>query len=233
MEATLFSFVRALQPIIGNAIVAGLIIAMFAVALVSGAVLQFRQHGIRPADWYVIANLVLLLGDLFQPERYFLPIAPFLIGYVIVFAQALAHRLSRQQAKRLIAGFIGAWVALLTVLDGYLLFVGNADGSRGGMSRLASPDIETYYQSHHRDLYRAIRYVDGVAPANVKIGADGFHGKYLLALGGRSFENHPYGDMRSVDWLVQRTDNQSAESLPPEWRLVREFESHRVYHREP
>ena len=58
------------------------------------------------------------------------------------------------------------------------------------------------------------------------------HGKYALALSGRSFENWPEGDFHHVEWLIQRRETRSPEPVPPDWRVVNKFGSHLVYHRE-
>ncbi len=174
--------------------------------------MHFKRFGIQPADWYVLANLALLLGDLMKPERYFLPIAPFLIGYLIVSIRAVADTFAQQRRAKAFTAAIAVWVALLLALDTHLLFKGNADGSRGGQSMLASPDIESFYRAENLELYRAIRSADRRAPSGDPIAAAGFHGRYLLALAGRSFENYPDDNLEPTGWLVERHQEGPAKS---------------------
>ena len=232
METALFSFGRATRPL--SELIGAPAVAIFAIAIVCGAYLRFRQHGIRPGDWYVIASLLLLLGDLVKPERYFLPIAPFLIAYVLAAIRGAAQKLFAERRRSFaLAGSVAAWCALLLVLDAYLLFFGNADGTRGGFSRLASQNIDDYYRKQHHELLHAVRHVDENAPPDAAIGADGFHGKYVLALSGRSFQTHPLDDLKSVDWLIQWEGNRSSVPLSSGWRRVVEIGAHNIYRRGP
>lgn len=234
IESTLLSATRASSQFTDHHLVSIAIVSLLAIAMVVGAILHFRSYGIAPADWYVFANLALLVGDLMKPERYFLPIAPFLIGYLMVSIQALADTIARQRSRQVFAAAIASWIALLLALDAHLLFKGNSDGSRGGQSMLASPDIESFYRGENLDLYHAIRSADRHARRGDPIAAAGFHGKYLLALAGRSFETFPDDDLGAADWLVERhRDNDPEAKIPGDWRLIETFGSHRVFQRLP
>ena len=232
METTLFSFGRATRPV--SELIGTLVLPVFALALIYGAHLRFRTRGIRPGDWYVMTTLLLLLGDLVKPERYFLPIAPFLIAYLLTAIRALAQRIGALRRPELaVAGFVSGWCALLLALNSYLLFFGNADGTRGGFSRIASPEIDHYYRKQHHGLLLALRHVDENAPPGEAIGADGFHGKYVLALCGRGFRTHPWDDLTPVNWLVQWEGNPSTAPLTADWTLITEIGDHKIYRRAP
>jgi len=234
IESTLLSATRASSQVTDHQLVGTAIVSLLAIATIAGAALHFKRFGIQPADWYVLANLALLLGDLMKPERYFLPIAPFLIAYLIVAIRAVADTFARQRPAQAFAAAIAVWVALLLALDTHLLFKGNADGSRGGQSMLASPDIESFYRAENLELYRAIRSADRRAPSGDPIAAAGFHGKYLLALAGRSFENYPDDDLEPTSWLVERHHEGGGQiQIPSGWRLVETFGTHRVFQRTP
>ena len=99
-------------------------------------------------------------------------------------------------------GAIATWAAWLIMLDGYLLFVGNSDGTRGGFSMLASRDIESYYRGRDLDLYHAIKLADAQAPPGEEIGSVGFHGKYVLAFAGRGYANFPEDGFEEVSHLI-------------------------------
>ncbi|MFT5107798.1 MAG: hypothetical protein ACI9UA_003432 [Pseudoalteromonas tetraodonis] len=232
IETTLFSLRRAVETRVDSAILSGIIVVLLMGLLVFGMVRQFRTHGVQPADWYVLAMLALLLGDLVKPERYFLPIAPFLIGYIILGLRDLSTMLYHERSRLFVKGAIVMWAAWLILLDGYLLFVGNSDSSRGGFSMLASPHIESYYRGRDLDLYHAIGLADAQAPAGEEIGSVGFHGKYVMAFAGRGYANFPEEEFVGVSYMVVRDGSElsSQIDLKP-WQIVEKLDSHTVYKR--
>ena len=232
VETTLFSLTRAIETRLDSSILSGIIVIVVAALLVFGMVRQFQTQGVQPADWYVMVMLLLLLGDLVKPERYFLPIAPFLIGYIILAVRDLSAKLSQERPALVARGAIATWAAWLIMLDGYLLFVGNSDGTRGGFSMLASRDIESYYRGRDLDLYHAIKLADAQAPTGEEIGSVGFHGKYVLAFAGRSYANYPEDELEEVSHLIVRDGSElsSQIDLKP-WQIVEKLKSHTVYRR--
>ena len=167
-----------------------------------------------PADGYVLVCLLLLLGDLNKPERYFLPLAPFLIGYLLTASRAFV-------GAKLAPAALACWAAWLLLLDGYLLFVGNSDGARGGFSMLASKSEEDFYRGEFRDLYLALRWTAENAPPG-RLEVRDFHGKYALAFAGRGFREH---EGEPVALVARKGD------LPAGWRVWREFGGVAVYQR--
>ena len=171
-----------------------------------GVVVRWRAGKLTPADAYVAICLLLLLGDLKKPERYFLPLAPFLIGYLIGGASAIAARYTPDVKKQALKGVAMMWVAWLLLLDGYVLFVGDLERSRGGLSTIASPSVEDYYRGKTLDLYQALRWADGTMPSG-EFAASGFHGKYVLAFTGRGFRTLPDDDPQGAVALVAPSGN--------------------------
>jgi hypothetical protein len=210
IETVLFSAGKVGDKLLGGSwsgLVAGLVVG---VLVVTGLVLRIRRSGLAPADAYVIVCLLLLLGDLNKPERYFVPLAPFLIGYFVTV-------ISAAWLPKIVAG----WAALLLALDGYLLFIGNADKSRGGFSMLATKSERDFLRGDDRDRYDALKWADENAPEG-RFEASGFHGKYILAHTGRGFEAHD-GDPVALIAPVA--------SEPEGWTLWQEFGTYGVFKR--
>jgi len=232
IETTLFSMTRVLETRVDSSIFSGLIVFVLMALLVFGIVRHFKTNGVQPADWYVLLMLALLLVDLIKPERYFFPIAPFLIGYIILGVRELTAKLSRERSLLMVRATIAMWAAWLILLDGYLLFIGNSDGTRGGFSVLASRDIESYYRGRDLDLYHAIEFADAQAPVGEEIGSVGFHGKYVLAFVGRGYANFPEDEIGGVSYLIVRDASElsSQIDLAP-WQIVEKLATHTVYKR--
>ena len=203
IESALFSFGKvgaALSGVDSLKVLAGLVVG---VVLVIGIVARWRARKLSVADAYVLVCLLLLLGDLKKPERYFVPLAPFLLAYFIVGVRALVERWQSDRAKPILMGGAALWIGWLTLLDAHLLFAGNLDKTRGGFSTLVSPTAEGYYRGEALDLYRTLRWADEHAPGGA-FAADGFHGKYVLAFTGRPFRSLPDDDPDGTVALISK-----------------------------
>ncbi len=227
IEAVLLSLGKAVAAATGWDAARAIAGAGVAAALVTGAYRRWRSGRSAPCDAYVGVTLLLLLGDLNKPERYFVPIAPFLLGYLI---DGVEPALRRALPNRFNAARLGAaalWAVWLLALDAHLLFRGNLERSRAGFSMLASPDIERYYRGDSLDLYHALRWADQHSPAG-PLAAAGFHGKYVLAFTGRRFRTLPGEDPEGAVALI------SADAPPPPgWLPARAFGRYTVNHPEP
>lgn len=217
IESVLFSFGKAASALFGLEVVKAVVgIAVGAILLI-GVVLRWRSRKLNVTDAYVGVCLLLLLGDINKPERYFVPLAPFLLGNFIFGARALVERWQGDRARSILTTCSALWIAWLCLLGGHLLLVGNLDKTRGGFSMLANPTVEDYYRGESLDLYQAVRWADANAPEGA-IATVGFHGKYVLAFAGRPFRSLPDEDADNAVALIAK-----GVSLPNGWVASESF----------
>lgn len=133
-----------------------------AVALVGIAIRQSRRE-LTPGDWYVIATLCLFAIVDWDNSRYLLPVAPFLISYVVT-AVVDTARLVRGVPKPMLIGLgrlgITLWLGVLLAADLLYLKRGSRD-LFGGACILTSPTPEIFYKGMWRDTYDVCLFLRG------------------------------------------------------------------------
>jgi hypothetical protein len=217
IESVLFSFGKVFESVLHVSWLAIPLAIAIGAAILWGLIIRVKKRGFSGVEAYVGITLLLLFGDESKPERYFATLAPFLIGYLFIAAQSIVAAQSKPQSSHLLQIGLVGWICVLLALDGYLLFVGNNDKTRGGFSMLVNRDIESYYRGEPLDLYRALRWTDENSEKGA-IAAAGFHGKYVLAFTGRAYRTLPN----------ERADDTIAlvgfeEDIPEGWKSHRQF----------
>ncbi|MGI9239615.1 MAG: glycosyltransferase family 39 protein [Verrucomicrobiales bacterium] len=155
--------------------------------LAAGLISNVRRNAIHPSDVYALAFLALLFGYHWKLSRYLLPIAPFLIAWFIAGLRCTGSFLAnlpwgRQQRfyDSAINGFAGLWLACLIPLNAFVLFNQSGNGLHRGISVLASPSPDAYYQGRWADLHAGCQAIlaDGQPGA---VASSGFYLRYTKA----------------------------------------------------
>ena len=187
VEDTIFSLGKVARGVLGLTSLGWIIAAACLLLVVAGVVLRAKRGNLSPADYYALACLFLFSIDVEKNERYFFPLTPFLVLYVITAVQSFARHLEGRARGVVPAAVVGCWATWVLGLCGVQLVHGNLTGNRGGYSMLVSPTIDDYYRGDALEMLRAIRNANGVARNGEPIGTVGFHGKYVYVFTGRDF----------------------------------------------
>ncbi len=154
------------HSVLGRLPGAGPAATLLGVALgIVGLAARVRRGAFSPSDAYTLAFLPFLAlyerGEVATLTRYLLPVGPFLLSWVFEGVRDVAGRLTHRvpAPARLGRVLAGAWLAALLAVDVGLLVVGKPGGPHRGLSVLASPDPESFYQGPWLDLYRACAYI--------------------------------------------------------------------------
>ena len=196
IEEVAFSFSRVCSKL-GMPEAVGYLLALGVGALwITGFISKVRTHGFRPLDAYVWTCLALLLLDLIKPERYFMPLAPFLCSYLLHGLELVAARFTGAQKERVLRGTFVLWGCWLVMLNSVLLFKGNASGTHGGLSMLASKSGDAFYKGEWADIYAMCRFVGANTPDEpIAVQGDTIS-KYVTAFGGRDYWELPWDEGR-------------------------------------
>ncbi len=171
---------------------------MITVLVMWGFVVLCYQRVLRPGDWYVVAWLIVFAIHDGKYTRYLLPIAPLVLSYFFLGAEAIYNQwlgFMRKTAVGLGTLAICTWIVYLAALDVYLLIKGNGK-AYSGISYLASPTPEQFYLGDWLDLYLASHQMkeDSIPGpfALYNVGAR----RYAAYFSGRPIEDywsgHPY-----------------------------------------
>lgn len=207
----------------------GFILVLPVLVTVAGMIAHFRSKGLKPADWYVLATLIVLMFYYkIKITRYLLPIAPFLISYlftgITLMARALKIRVDIWSTWQLRALLV-TWMGALVGLNVYILCCGNAPKTHSGLCILASPNAESFYAGEWRELYQMCQLLRAdPAPGTVAVigGAEGF-GKYLWCFSGRSSSGFP--PQGQVGFVLARGSLQASEDTRKSLGLVEVWKS--------
>lgn len=146
------------SKIAGRIGVGGVLIDIFSLGVCLligwGAVSGVRARGVRPSDGYVVGIIALSFLYYAKAPRYILPVAPFLISYIITGAISLKEMMPQLKVPRAAGAVVVAgWLAFYVALDGYLLLRGNPGGTHNGLCWVLSRTPEDFYNGYWRDLY--------------------------------------------------------------------------------
>ena len=132
---------------------------------------------------YVVATIVLLSATGWLRLRYLVPIAPFLVLYVV---RAL-NRIFQRPGRRVAIAALAIWSVALLAGDAIVLFRGNPSGPHGGISMLASRTEADFYRGESRELYDVcLRLRDEPEPGSVACRKPEY--AYLRLYSGRAVE---------------------------------------------
>ena len=198
--------------------------------LLTGFLVRLLGRNRQPGDLFAGATLGLLLLSGWIRERYWFPILPWILAGAFQLP-GLASRL-RPAAGRACQRYL--LPALLAVGLGAaagntdLLLRGRPHAGYGGLSLLASPTGEAYYQGVWRDLYRHLRWLREEGPPGV-LAADSRYLKYAAALTRRSVRAP---EEEEEAQLVLTADPAWNRSLREQgWRLLRQGASFLLWQR--
>jgi hypothetical protein len=131
------------------------VLLLFVAGLVTlGVVDSLRRRRHLEETAYVLATLVFLSTTGWLRLRYLLPIAPFLVLYVV-----RALDLLLQRAPHAMRAALLLWGAVLLAGDAIVLFRGDPKGLHGGISVLASATEGDFYRGEARELYDLCRRI--------------------------------------------------------------------------
>jgi len=132
------------------------LLILFVAGLVAlGLVDSLRRRRHLEETAYVLATLVFLSTTGWVRLRYLLPIAPFLVLYVVRALDLLLRRFD----PRAVTAALWLWGAVLIVGDAMVLFRGDPKGLHGGISVLASATEADFYRGEARELYELCRRI--------------------------------------------------------------------------
>lgn len=181
---------------------AALVLVLPVLATIAGMIAHFRSTRVKPADWYALATLlVLMFYYKIKYTRYLLPIAPLLLSYLFTGTALIARALKVETAGRRLPALVATWMGALVVFNAGVLFCGNAQKTHSGLCVLASPDAASFYAGPWRELYQLCHLMrEDPAPGPVAvIGGTAGIGKYILAFSGRPYSDFPpKGQVRFV-----------------------------------
>ena len=155
------------------------------IVVLAGLVARLRSDRGAPADWYVFAHLGFLYYLAWWDERYWIPLAPFLIDYFFCGLAPLKRVLGRWSTF-LARSALVAWIAMLASLNLYLVFKGNLSGTHGGLNPLVSPRADSFYKGKWGHLYQICQILkEQPLPGSVAVLSLNGNAKYARAFSGR------------------------------------------------
>jgi hypothetical protein len=193
MEDLLIHSAPAVASLGGQSVILIAIAALLTLFVALGIIATLLSDRWRASDWYVVATLALFAVVEWKLTRYLLPVAPFLLCYLLRGVTTAARVLKMRRdgwsawpAKALLV----LWVCWVAAFDGFLLVKGNLKSHRG-LSLLASPSAEEFYLGQWRELYQASQHLksEGLSGPVGLLGSG--NRKYVIAFSGRRCIDYP------------------------------------------
>lgn len=132
---------------------ASMILIISIIICIIGFIITVRTKKLKSTDSWVLATLLISLFFSSKYNRYLLPIAPFLIAYLLQGFDFIFRR------KYWTTFCIIIWGIFLLAQDFYLLLQGN-DTSYGGLNYLVSPTYNQFYKGYWNDLYQMAKIIN-------------------------------------------------------------------------
>jgi len=205
------------------------------VALVAGAVSTIRREGFRASDAFVVASLLLFVVYHWKLGRYSLPIAPFLISYMLEGIRLTAGVLAKWMgssafAPRIFTATVAGWFFVSLSLSSLVLFNGRISDNNGPLCRWMLDSPQDYYKNYWLELYETC---EKIRRSDIDtIGSVGYFERYAVAWADRSvvfiLPSEVAEAPGSVDALLIRSDLSAEDVKTPGWESWIERDTVRV-----
>jgi len=209
--------------------------ALLATFVLSGFIRSVALNGFRASDYYVIAYMALICSYEWKLPRFFIPVGPWLIIYLMegmAFLGALftprswALRTSVWQYRALAT----VWCGMALLMNLVLVFRGHPGKLHGPLFAAATSGQETFYGDFYRELQKTGALLAKL-PEGTVIATEGFYANYLSAYSGRLCIDPRLHPGTRPDVFVEIHGYQESDGLPEfarNWPVAHEIGKVRV-----
>lgn len=199
--------------------------SMTVAALLLIGIYRLWQRGeLHPSDTYIFGSLILLCFYKYKLDRYILPIAPFLLCYLI---EGIKEILSYFRKKEFIwKTLVSCWITILSVQVSYLLLFGNRY-DYNGIAYLASPTPETFYRGKTLALYQASQYLKTISGRKkIYVSIDPFIDRLYVQIFTRAKTSSSLNEDNTTLAIVEKPPK---GRFPFRWERLKTFGPYHIY----